>query len=271
MASPDNPASAAAPIAKSDLGGTCALGCEPGVACAAPEDTCQRGYCAFDGRADGTGNAYCTADCNDNCPVGYTCETAAHSSVRVCLAKPGRCGDGEIQGQEACDDGNANDFDACSKDCTSGPATIDASLRFGTANGTVAGALPVAAKASGCDQATVTDGKTYLTIDATFCDAHSSDRATLTLKVDNVKGVAALEVTDFGLQLGTVGTPVSSDSVASPTCPSGNCGIRVTIGSTWGSPQGLTLSIDGAVATNNQQNMPTTRELTGTVTITPTQ
>ncbi len=104
--SSNNGDSRGASVSKADLGDHCALGCEPGVACAVPDDSCPDHFCVFDGRAGSTPAATCTASCDTaTCPDGYTCEMAAHSSAKVCVPKPGSCGDGEIQGKELCDDG----------------------------------------------------------------------------------------------------------------------------------------------------------------------
>lgn len=256
-------AAALGPIAKDALGGSCSFGCEPGVACAVPDPSCTLGYCAFDGRPGSMPASYCTAECNDNCPDGYTCETAAHAEVRVCLALPERCGDGAIEGQELCDDGNMKDFDACSKDCKHGPSPVETKMRFGFASViTIAGDLPVLPKSNGCDAASVAqqpDGS--LTLAATFCDAKTGKRMTLDLHVPNVAGQARLLVSDFQLGIGSIGAPASGDDMANPSCPSGNCGIKVTVGSVWGSAAGLHVTLEGAVATPGTQTSVVTNEV----------
>lgn len=45
---------------------------------------------------------------------------------------PETCGDGEPQGEELCDDGNANELDGCTSACIPGPTAIDFGATFET-------------------------------------------------------------------------------------------------------------------------------------------
>ena len=89
-------------------------------------DTCQKekGY-----NCNGPGKCVDIDECaenTDNCPVGTECENTDGSFT--CDCEPGftwdgmacvdGCGDGDLQAPEACDDGNTDEKDGCSANCT---------------------------------------------------------------------------------------------------------------------------------------------------------
>lgn len=248
-----------APIDKAKLGADCALACEPGVVCAASSDECALGTCVLDSRAGRVPEAYCSAACDDDCPEGYACEEAAHSSERVCVAKAGRCGDGALQGKEACDDGNAADFDACSKDCSLGAPTFATAARFGRrrSQGLVVSLMPIGGEPNGCNRAAVTELDGRLSFDVTLCDASTDERLRMQLRIPNAVGVATLLVQDIDLTLTSVREPSDQPEKLATSCPGGDCGITVEVTHAWGSADGFIAKIDGTLlsATSTTQRL----------------
>jgi cysteine-rich repeat protein len=95
-------------------GNTCAAGftCEAG-SCKAPVVTCgpEQTNCSGACRLLQSDTQNCGA-CGNVCPTGNTC-TGGRCVAPIVIV----CGDGRIQGSEACDDGNAVSTDGCSASC----------------------------------------------------------------------------------------------------------------------------------------------------------
>jgi cysteine-rich repeat protein len=90
--------------------------------CACPEDQVGKQTCADDG--SGFGACDCPASvCGDGQVDGdEVCDDGVNDGgyggcVADCSAPGPGCGDGEVNGPEACDDGNAKDGDGCNVDC----------------------------------------------------------------------------------------------------------------------------------------------------------
>lgn len=68
-----------------DLGKSCSGGCAGSGICTVSDPTCSTGHCLFDVR-DGSGQAYCTADCTSAaCPSGFRCEDVPFKLLRACV------------------------------------------------------------------------------------------------------------------------------------------------------------------------------------------
>ena len=246
-------------IPKSELGGHCAFGCEPDVACAIKDESCPDHYCVFDGRRGSVPAATCTAACDAaTCPDGYTCEMAAHSSVKICIPKPGICGDGEIQGKEGCDDGNVLDFDACSKDCANGPTTVNMAIGFGAdlsgyskSQANESGPLPMAGDADGCGKVSIAETNGKLVFTLVVCDAKTKDRGRLLWTIPNKVGTALMTATDFQSFFGTIGSTAESAYEAA-NCS--NCGLKVAVSSAWGTPAGFAATIESGLTKQGTTN-----------------
>lgn len=99
-----------------DLGAFCPMGCNLETCVDSESEDCESNLCLYDGRF--RIDTYCTQPCDGACPEGYTCASPEDGSEDVCFADPAVCGDGVVQRGEACDDGNTEDGDFCSGDCT---------------------------------------------------------------------------------------------------------------------------------------------------------
>ena len=66
------------------------------------------------------GNQDADDGCAPDCTIedGWTCDNPGMPCVQISIDPENVCGDGEITGDEECDDGNAKDGDGCSSDCT---------------------------------------------------------------------------------------------------------------------------------------------------------
>ncbi len=113
-------------IAADKVGGYCELAGSPGYLSSAKNPSCASGLCLYDGLRELTQaktgqkyfEAYCSADCtNATCPAGWQC-VGNDVGAKVCAKIPAVCGDGVVQLDEACDDGNTYAHDGCSSDCT---------------------------------------------------------------------------------------------------------------------------------------------------------
>jgi MYXO-CTERM domain-containing protein len=83
---------------------TCLL--ELGQTCSKGSTTCESGFC------DSTGNI-CACDQDADCPLGSLCNTASEPNVCV----PMGCGNGVLEPNEGCDDGNTTAGDGCDIAC----------------------------------------------------------------------------------------------------------------------------------------------------------
>jgi len=85
---------------------------------APPSSTCGNGVIEFGENCD-DGNIVSGDGCSSSCVVEphYMCSMASPTSKSVCVHDV-VCGDGIIEGAEACDDGNTNSGDGCSSTCT---------------------------------------------------------------------------------------------------------------------------------------------------------
>lgn len=108
------------------LGGACSGGTSVGDAVAISNTDCESGLCLVDARDEGARGVYCTVDCTKfACPEGYTCQaTTLGEKPRVCTRVPVICGDGAVGRGELCDDGNVEDGDSCSADCSKRPLVV---------------------------------------------------------------------------------------------------------------------------------------------------
>ena len=62
----------------------------------------------------------CGTACGVGCPDGTPCEEGIECISGVCvmgMCAPAECGDGTVNGEEECDDGNDVDTDACPGTC----------------------------------------------------------------------------------------------------------------------------------------------------------
>ena len=105
--------------------------CDDGDACTS-DDTCANGGCqgAPVSCDDSVGCSLDSCDPAVGCvnePLDALCETTSTCSESVCelgvgcvdQAVPNCCGNGIVEGDETCDDGNQNDDDGCSSTCSS--------------------------------------------------------------------------------------------------------------------------------------------------------
>ena len=103
-------------VAVSDLGQFCPMGCNLETCVDETSEDCESSLCLYDGR---TGiDSYCTQSCDGECPAGWTCLTPEDGTGDVCMANPAECGNGIVEKGEACDDGNTQDGDLCSANCS---------------------------------------------------------------------------------------------------------------------------------------------------------
>lgn len=112
----------------------------PEPACTSPDD-CSSGIClggqcqpsrCDDERLNGSET---DVDCGgltcDGCSVGLRCEADPDCASDICLngfCRNDRCGDGQINEDEVCDDGNRQDGDTCSADCSEVTCRVGADL-----------------------------------------------------------------------------------------------------------------------------------------------
>jgi cysteine-rich repeat protein len=84
-----------------------------GIDTCSDADTCDgSGVCQDNGPS--AAPEICDNGIDDNCILGSDCADEVCASDPVCAV----CGNGIVEGGEACDDGNTNDNDACGNDCT---------------------------------------------------------------------------------------------------------------------------------------------------------
>jgi fibro-slime domain-containing protein len=85
---------------------------------APPSSICGNGIIEFGENCD-DGNIVSGDGCSSGCVIEahYTCKVASSTAKSVCVHDV-VCGDGIIEGAEACDDGNTNSGDGCSATCT---------------------------------------------------------------------------------------------------------------------------------------------------------
>jgi cysteine-rich repeat protein len=96
----------------------------PGDACTSDEDSCVKGALCRDINPEGVGT--CVAQCTGTpdavfCPqmtgAPVTCTIANDGLLNLCIVGS-LCGDGVVEGDEECEDGNGLDGDGCSSTCT---------------------------------------------------------------------------------------------------------------------------------------------------------
>ena len=111
-----------------DSGDGCSEDCqsEDGWICGQPGEPCVRNEYCGDGILNGTeqcddGNTHAGDCCDGNCKLESNCICRTPSPAldpphQVCTSTV-VCGDGQVTGPEACDDGNTDSGDGCSEDC----------------------------------------------------------------------------------------------------------------------------------------------------------
>lgn len=104
--------------------------CDDALQCLVNAD-CKSGKCAGSCQASSCSDKVkngdetaldCGGSCLTDCDEGAACATGADCKSGVCktaVCQPPGCGDGVINGGEACDDANKDPFDACSSTCQS--------------------------------------------------------------------------------------------------------------------------------------------------------
>jgi len=184
----------------------------------------------------------CTGTCNgSNCPPvctiepDYTCATVGQSCIYTPPPPPPQCGNGKIEGSEACDDGNVTGGDGCSSTCI-----VEAGWKCTAAN------TPCVAKQCGdgilagnelCDDGIVntTSGCTptcTITPNAT-CPANGGPCVPMVCGDGKVTGT---ETCDSGLNDGKHGCSASCQIIPGWACPLGGapcteiCGDGIVVG-----------------------------------------
>ena len=120
-------------------GGSCGTGatCEADYCVFGNVSACAFDVCVYRRNVDGEAT-YCSEPCSvGSCPTGYECQDAGSniydtSEQWFCVVREPVCGDGVIEGDEVCDDGNLVSGDGCSADCrsheTCGNGIVDAAI-----------------------------------------------------------------------------------------------------------------------------------------------
>ena len=113
-----------------DCGGSSCPPCNDGLDCLAHADcksgvcagTCMPSSCSDTAQNGDETSVDCGGSCLTNCAEGQGCASGEDCQSGVCvgsICQPPGCGDGVINGGEACDDANKDPFDACSSTCQS--------------------------------------------------------------------------------------------------------------------------------------------------------
>ena len=144
-------------------------------------------------------------------------ENAAGIFELTAVVTPAACGNGILEGGEACDDGNLVAGDGCSPTCTLEPPTANDTCQN-------AGPIALAPGAAGSYTATVSSGTTNLGHHQTFtgCASNGADAIyTVTSPIDGVL-TAEISVASFNTSLGARSTCPPSTSATLPIVCSNN-------------------------------------------------
>jgi fibro-slime domain-containing protein len=132
--------------------------------------------CDFGSSVNGTASgAACTTKCT--IAAGYDCPTTPASSPADCTKTV--CGDGKIEGNEECDDGNLEPYDGCSPTCTIEPRCSSGSCTAVCGDGLVEGSEL-------CDDGNTTSGdgcSTTCTIESGWTCVNQPEASPSTLSI----------------------------------------------------------------------------------------
>jgi len=112
-----------------DLGRSCAFGCNLETCADTSSTSCSTHICVADDRGARL-ETYCSQRCDSApCPAAYRCVASADGEGRFCFAEPATCGDGIVQRGEVCDGAGRPPADSgCASDCrmrvSGGSATL---------------------------------------------------------------------------------------------------------------------------------------------------
>lgn len=114
------------PARGNPTGGNCGLGatCSANACAYGGVDACRYQTCVYERTTAGE-SVYCSEPCVPGaCPEGFRCREFEQwafdtKGTAFCAREPQSCGDGELDGNEVCDDGNTQSGDGCAADCLS--------------------------------------------------------------------------------------------------------------------------------------------------------
>ncbi|WP_208729759.1 DUF4215 domain-containing protein [Corallococcus exercitus] len=138
--------------------------------------------------------AVCSDTPDRNCPSGLLCPEGRRCAAKQDICIPSDCGDGVIQDDEACDDGNVIDGDGCNHTCTSTEVCGNGVVDF--------------ARGEKCDDGNTLDG-----------DACSEDCRSSEVCGNGVRDTAVGETCDDGNNVS--GDGCSADCLSKEICGNG--------------------------------------------------